>query len=237
MTHVLKTALLSVPLLASAAAAHAQTPRSAYGHWEGIINSPLGSAPFEIDLAPGENAAPVAALTIPDEHIASLPLRNVKVEGDTVSFELPGKDAGKFSGTLAEDGRTLNGLLDKPFGSADFSLSRNGEARFAAPPVNAAIDKRFEGEWSGPLNLNGRTTSIRITLSSPPGKGAVGRMILDGGAAFPLGVVQTDKKLTLDIVSAKESVVAELNDNGDLVGEYVASSGARAPLSLKRPAS
>jgi hypothetical protein len=236
MTHVLKTALLSATLLMSAAA-YAQTPRSAFGHWEGMINSPLGSAVFEIDLGPGANAVPIAALSIPDENIASLPLRNVKVEGSSVSFELPGGDAGKFSGTLAEDGRTLSGMLDKPFGSAEFSLSRNGEARFAAEPVNAAIDKRFQGEWSGPLNLNGRAASVRITLSNPPGKGAVGRMILDGEVAFPLGVVQAGKKLTLDIVSAKESVTAELDDNGDLVGEYIASSGARAPLSLKRTAS
>src|SRR6185503_2843782 len=102
----------------------------------GIINSPLGSAAFEIDLGPGANAVPIAALSIPDENIASLPLRNVKVEGASVSFELPGGDAGKFSGTLAEDGRALNGMLDRPFGSAEFSLSRNGEARFAAEPVN-----------------------------------------------------------------------------------------------------
>jgi len=236
MTHVLKTALLSATLLMSATA-HAQTPRSAFGHWEGMINSPLGSVAFEIDLGPGADAVPIAALSIPDENIASLPLRKVKIEGSSVSLELPGGDAGKFSGTLGEDGRTLNGMLDKPFGSADFSLSRNGEARFAAEPVNAAIDKRFQGEWSGPLNLNGRTASVRITLSSPTGKGALGRMILDGEVAFPLGVTQTGKKLTLDIVSAKESLVAELDDNGDLVGEYIASSGARAPLSLKRTTS
>ena len=89
MTHALKTALLSATLLMSAAA-HAQAPRSAFGHWEGIINSPLGSAAFEIDLGPGANAVPIAALSIPDENIASLPLRNVKVEGNSVSFELPG---------------------------------------------------------------------------------------------------------------------------------------------------
>jgi hypothetical protein len=128
-------------------------------------------------------------------------------------------------------------MLNKRFGSADFSLSRTGEERFPAEPVNAAIDKRFEGDWSGALALNGRQASVLIRLSNQPGKGAVGRMILDGGAVFPLGVAQSGERLTLDIIATRDSIVAELGDSGELQGEYNVSSGARAPISLKRATS
>ncbi len=234
MTHVLKTAFFSATLLMSAGSAEAQTAPSAFGHWEGVINSQLGSQDFVIDLGLGEDGKPIAALSIPAEGISGLPLNNVIIDGAAVSFELPGANAGAFAGVLAADGAMFSGMLEKPFGAADFAMTRTGEARFAAEPVNAAIDKRFEGEWTGALRVNGGEASVRIALSNPPGRGGIGRMILDGGAAFPLEVIQSGDTLTLNIPSAKESLTANLA-GGDLVGEYVMSSGARAPLTLKRP--
>lgn len=233
MTYVQKTALgailLAATLLAAAASAQAQTPR-AYGHWEGTIASPLGSQAFAIDLGAGEAGKPTAALSIEAEGVNGLPLRNVIVDGDAVSFELPAGD-GKFSAKVAGD--TLNGMIERPLGSADFSMTRRGEARFAPEPVNAAIDKRFEGEWTGTLDLQGRKAGARVALSNRPGKGAVGRLTVDGGVVIPLGVVQTGDRLTLDIVSARELIVVDLRSPNDLIGEYI-SSGGSAPVSFKR---
>jgi hypothetical protein len=234
MTHIQKNALgailFAATLLASAASAQAQTP-AAFGHWEGAINTPLGSQEFAIDLGAGEGGKPMAALSIEAERVNGLPLRNVTVDGDAVSFELPGGD-GKFSAKVAGD--TLNGMMERPLGSADFSMTRRGEARFAPEPVNAAIDKRFEGEWTGALNLQGRTAQARVALSNRPGKGAIGRLSVDDAVAIPLGVVQRGDQLTFDVVSAGESITVELSSSGDLVGEYRSNSGGHAPLSLRR---
>lgn len=237
MTHVqkttlkviLKTGLFAAAMFASAAGAHAQTP-PAFGHWEGAINSPLGSQEFAIDIGAGEAGKPVAALSIAAEGVNGLPLRNVTLAADVVSFELPGGD-GKFSGKIAGD--TLNGMMERQFGSADFSMTRRGEARFAPEPANAAIDKRFEGEWTGVLDLQGRKAEAWVALSNRPGKGAIGRLTVDGGVAIPLGIVQSGDKLTLDIVSARETLEVALGANGELAGEYINNSG-RAPLVLKR---
>ena len=216
MTHVQKTTLKSLlfaaTMLATAAGAHAQTP-PAFGHWEGAINSPLGSQEFAIDIGAGEGGKPMAALSIAVEGVDGLPLRNVTVAADAVSFELPGGN-GKFSGTVAGD--TFNGMMERPFGSADFSMTRKGEARFAPEPVNAAIDKRFEGEWTGVLDLQGRKAEARVALSNQPGKGAIGRLTVDGGVVIPLGIVQSGDKLTLDIVSARETIAVVLGPMASL---------------------
>jgi hypothetical protein len=235
MTHVqkitLKSFLFAATMFASAAGAGAQTP-AAFGHWEGAINSPLGSQDFTIDIGAGEGGQPMAALGITAEGITGLPLRNVTVAADAVSFELPGGN-GKFSGKIAGD--TFNGMMERPFGSADFSMTRTGEARFAPEPVNAAIDKRFEGEWSGVLDLQGRKAEARVALSNRPGKGAIGRLTVDGGVAIPLGIVQSGDKLTLDIVSARETLEVVLGANGELAGTYLSNAGV-APFVLKRSA-
>lgn len=225
MTHVLKTALIAA-LMASTA--HAQTAPSPFGHWEGVINSPLGSQAFEVDIGPGEDG-PRAALGIPAEKIAGLPLGNLTVVQSEVSFELPGKGAGKFTGSLSADGKTLSGIMQKPFGDADFNMTRTGEARFAAEPVNAAIEKRFEGEWAGEMGAN----KLRLTLANTA-KGSVGRMFVDGGAGIPLGVAQIGDQLRLDIVSAKEAFTVVLGATGELGGEYASNSGVRRQVVLKR---
>src|SRR5262249_49760224 len=160
----------------------------AFGHWEGVLNTPLGSQDFAIDLGPGEGGKPMAALSIEAENINGLPLRNVSVDGTKVSFELPGDGSSKFSGVIT--GGVLNGTVERPFGTADFSMSRTGEARFAAEPVNAAVDKRFEGEWIGSLNLQA-AVEARVVLMNQPGKGAVARLIVDRGTPIPLGVTQS----------------------------------------------
>jgi hypothetical protein len=234
MTHVqktLKSFLFAATMLATAAGAHAQTP-PAFGHWEGAINSPIGSQDFVIDLGAGEGGKPIGELSIAAEGVSGLPLRNVTIAGDAVSFELPGGD-GKFSGKVAGD--TFSGMMDRRLGSADFSMTRKGEARFAPEPVNAAIDKRFEGEWTGALDLQGRKAEARVALSNRPGKGAVGRLTVDGGVAIPLGIVQSGDKLTLDIVSARETLEVVLGANGELAGEYI-NMGGRTPFVLKRAA-
>jgi len=235
MTRVQKTTLRAALLAATlfASTAHAQTP-SAFGHWEGVINTPLGSQDFAIDLGPGEGGKPVAALSIEAENISGLPLRNVAVDGAKVSFELPGSGGGKFSGVIA--GGTLNGTLEKPFGSGEFSMNRTGEARFAAEPVNAAVDKRFEGEWVGSLGLQGGPAETRIVVANKPGKGAVAQLVVQGGTPIPLLVTQSGDRITFELASTKEALTAVLRGEDELAGDFASNSGARSAIVLKRTA-
>src|SRR5689334_17917381 len=112
MTHALKTTLFIATFLAAAAPAYAQTPR-AYGHWEGVLNSPLGSASFLIDIGADAAGKPMAAISLPDENVTGLPLGNVKLDGDAVGFELPSSGEGAFVGTLSSDGKSIAGIIDK----------------------------------------------------------------------------------------------------------------------------
>jgi hypothetical protein len=233
MTHAqkttLKTVLLTATLLASAAGAYAQTP-PAFGHWEGILTSPLGSTALHVDIGADEAGRSIAALSLPDENIAGLPLGNVKIDGDTVGFDMPISSEGSFRGALSKNGKSFTGLLDKGFGSADFSLTRTGEARFPAPPKNPAIDVRYEGEYSGGLGEGGPV--LRVSLANKAGA-AVGVVAVNDGVAIPLSITQSGETLKLDIASAGEVIAVRLDPGGDLVGDYVSSGGARS-LTLRR---
>src|SRR6185436_4520935 len=222
MTHAqkltLKSALVAGAMLAFTAGAHAQTP-PAYGHWEGVIDSQIGSQAFEIDLGAGPDGKLTAALTIDAENVRGLPLSNVAISGGKVSFELPGGDAGKFTGALAEDGKSINGVLDKGFGQAQFAMTRTGEARFAEAPKNPVIAKQYEGEWSGTLDMGGRETPLSIVLANKGGAG-VGQLAVAKGAAIPLVIRQAQDTVTLELASTGEAITVGLAADGSLTGAF-----------------
>jgi hypothetical protein len=230
MTHVLKSALLAATLLASAGAAYAQAAPRAYGHWEGMLSSPLGSTALYIDIGADADGNAVAAISLPDENIAGLPLGNVKIEGDTLGFSMPIAGEGSFRGALGADGKTFTGSLDKGFGSAEFSLSRAGEARFPAPLKNAPVDARYEGAWSGGLGEGGPALHVRLANKNG---GAVGTVTVDEGVGIPLRINEQDGLLTLDIASAGELIEVGLDADGNLAGDFVSDSG-RQKLTLRR---
>ena len=220
-------------LFASPLVAEAQTPR-ALGHWEGSVNSQLGAAPLQIDFGVDGAGKPIAMLTLPGEGVSSLPLRNVAFVDDSVRFEMPGKGEGAFSGALSLDGQSLTGVLDKGFASADIALTRSGDARFPAEPKSKSIDARFAGDWSGALDPDGRNLPARISLRND-GRTSIGRLVLEGGLAFPLAITQSGDKLLLEIVSAGETISLAPDPTGAaLIGAYTSKDGAKSPLVFKR---
>ncbi|MBI1361284.1 MAG: hypothetical protein GC155_13485 [Alphaproteobacteria bacterium] len=230
MTHTLKTSLLLATVLAATTPAFAQAPR-AYGHWEGVLNSPFGSASLLVDIGADAVGRPIAAISLPDENVNGLPLGNVKFDGDTVAFELPTSGEGTFVGTLSSDGKSIAGTFDKGVASADFSMTRTGDARFPVEPKNKPVDARFVGEWTGTLASSGH--DVRVSLSNQSG-GAIGRISVENGVGVPLGIEQSGDMLKLNILSANESFSGRLAPSGKLVGDYFSGDGAVQPLSLAR---
>lgn len=240
MTRALKSALATIliALAAPAGQAFAQSVPSAYGHWEGAVTGVAGEMPLQVDIGPdgGPDGGghPIATITLPSEDLAGLPMRNLRIEGTSVRFELPTPGEGSFSGSLAADGKVLSGILEKPFGQADFALQRTGEARFAPPPKNAVLPKAYVGAWSGVLAADGRSIAVRFVLANGD-EGARGQLEIAGpGAGFPLAIRETAGELTLDVVAAGERFSGRLDASGRLAGTYAAKAGARYPLSLTR---
>lgn len=230
--------VLSVLLVTGPAASHAQQAKTAiaraYGHWDGVVNSQLGSASLQIDIGVDDAGKPIAALTMPDQGVTGLPLRGVRDEGGSIAFSMPIIGEGSFLATLSEDGQSLAGTLDKGFSIADFQMTRDGEPRFPAEPANRPVAAKFAGEWIGALNVGGSTLPVRLSLLNRDAV-AIGRLIVDDDLSFPLAIDQSDASLHLKIISAGEALRLSLAPNNDaLVGEYLGAGGAKSAISLKR---
>ncbi len=98
--------LCSILLLAPAAVLAAANPA---GVWEGsTLSTPNGDLGFVFNLhRDGEVWA--AELDVPMQGISGLPLNNVKVDGGSVSFPMPGQGDPHYDGKLAGDGKTITG--------------------------------------------------------------------------------------------------------------------------------
>ncbi len=113
-------------------------------------------------------------------------------------------------------------------------MTRSGDARFPAEPKSKSVDARFAGDWSGALDPEGRILPVRISLRND-GRNSSGRLVLEGGVAFPLAITQSGDKLLLEMVSAGESIsLAPDPAGGALIGAYISKDGAKSPLIFKR---
>ncbi len=231
---VLISAIFVAAFVAWASPARAQTPPLAYGHWEGALSSVAGEAEIQLDIGVDPSGRPAVTANFPSESITGLPLSQLKVDGQTVTFELPTKGEGSFIGAVSADGKFLTGTLEKPFGQGQFALTRLGDARFAPAPKSAAIGKQYEGAWAGMVNASGQQVAVRFVLAND-GASSTGRMeIGEGRAGLPLALKDAGGVLTLDVVSAGESFAGKVDASGQLAGEYTTKSGAKVPLALKR---
>lgn len=105
------------------------------GHWEGSIEIPGSPLAIDVDLAESDGQWS-GDISIPAQNAKDLPLGDIVVDGDSVSFSItgvPGEPS--FSGTLAGD--EISGQFSQGGGSYPFSLSR-GENRAAR--VRAALE-------------------------------------------------------------------------------------------------
>ena len=99
--------------------------QDASGHWDGAIVTPQGDLPINVDLAKGEDGAWSGDISIPAQMAEDIPLVDVVVEGNKVSFrmaDVPGDPT--FTGTLAEDGKTISGPFTQGGAQLEFKLTR-----------------------------------------------------------------------------------------------------------------
>ena len=154
--------------------AAAQTPEDVAGLWSGSIEIP--DSPLEVavtlEAVDGELSGTV---DIPAQGAEGLPLKDVTLEGDTLSFVIDGVDGDPtFGGTLAGD--NLTGTYSQGPNEAPFTLTR-GEAGAnitAAEPSaeeTAETYKDPEGRFNVPVPTNWTVKENEgyTTLLSPEG--------------------------------------------------------------------
>ena len=132
-------------LLSATVLVRAQAAADASGHWEGVVKAPGHEVPVQIDLTRRANGDVLALFS--GENVKGYPLSDVVIERRTVRFQLKVNGGGSFSGTIADDGRTIAGDFTTTDGAhtMPFSLTRTGDVKIDPPVKNAPITKQLEG--------------------------------------------------------------------------------------------
>ena len=206
------------------------------GHWEGAIQIPGQELKIEVDLErTGDTWKGVIA--IPAQNLRNFPLAEIGVFADAVSFKMEGvPGTPHFKGTLDREKKTLAGEFVQGEGTVPFALARTGDAKFEPPPASTPITKELAGEWTGALDVGGRTLRLILKLTAPPEGPATGVLVsLDqGGVEIPVtAVIQTGAHLTVVVQRVAGKFEGDLKD-GQLTGTWSQGPG-NLPLVFKRP--
>lgn len=164
----------------------AQAQEGFLGSWSGAVEIP--GAPLEVLVTLADSAGVLGGtIDIPAQGARGLPLENVRVEGNAVSFAIGGvPGAPTFGGTL--EAETLSGTFSQSGQTFPFSLARvdipaantstapeateGGEAVAPAPPeADEEIYEDPQGRFSVPIPTNWTATEGEgfVTLSGPEG--------------------------------------------------------------------
>ncbi|MPY90205.1 MAG: hypothetical protein GEU99_20055 [Luteitalea sp.] len=238
MTKQLPAALgLFGALIVTSSITLAQPTTGPAGHWEGAIEVPGQALEIEIDLAEaGETWE--GTITIPVQGLKGVPLSDITVEGNAVSFAMKGPPGDpQFKGTVSEDAKSLSGEYSQGDATLPFALTRTGDAKIEPPPESTPITADLEGSWEGAVvDGKGKTLRLVLKLSNQPDGVAAGTLVsLDqgGGAEIPiLAVVQAGSHLTLDVRAVTGTYEGDF-DAGQLTGTWT-QAGTTQPLVFKR---
>lgn len=222
MTRILLTAaLISTALFAQSG------PRPA-GHWEGAIQTPNGDLNVEIDLAQEAGTGWIGTISVPAQGSKGVPLIDVAVKENAVTFGLTAPGDPVFRGTLAKEGGKIDGKFTQSGLEMTLSLTRTGDAKIEKATKNAPLSKELEGTWEGVLETPSQPLHLRFVLSNQNGA-ATGKLFsLDqGGNEIPVGrITQTEARVKLEVPMVSGSF------EGELKGEKLAGNWSQGPGTL-----
>lgn len=199
--------------IACAGMAVAQTDMR--GHWSGSLATPGGALGMEVDLSKS-GADWVGSVSIPDQGVSGMPLETISFSAGKGTFHIkgaPGDPA--FTGTLAADGKSMDGEFSQGPAKLPMKFTRTGEAKVVVPKASPAVAAEFLGTWEGTIPAG---PGIRVVLTISNGKtGAEAHMTSpdQGDASIPVGsVTQNGKNLTLDVNAISGGYEGALNPEG-----------------------
>ena len=240
MRSLTRTILITAALLfLPAPSLFAQAAADPSGHWEGTVDVPNMATKVGFDVAPNAKGVLAGTFNMPAENIKGLPLASVTVQGRSVTLLIKAGGApSTFTGTLSDDGKTIAGTWSQSGQSAPFTLTRTGDAVFAAVPKSAAISKEMVGTWTVALDFAGKPMRIVLTMANQPDGTATGTVMSPDGSGMDIAIVMTQKgsNLTVEVPTVGASFVGTLNAEGtELAGTWT-QVGMALPLVFKRGA-
>jgi hypothetical protein len=228
-------ALFAAPFLLLPAAVLAAANPS--GLWEGSIKTPNGDLGIKLNLHQ-DGGKWAAEIDIPAQNVSALPLTDLKVEGASVTFGLPGPGDPRYDGKLAEDGKTISGNFSQGGGSFPLELKWKSEPRAVVKaPANSGDVQVLEGVWEGALDANGTTLRLRFNFVKN-GDGSITGTLdsLDQGAnGIPITTIaRTGDSINLDVSAITGSYEGTLNKEASAITGNWSQGGGTLPLKIER---
>jgi hypothetical protein len=225
-------------MMLSACLVLAQAPNPA-GHWEGNVQSPDGEVAIVMDLDKNDKGEWIGDLDAPSRNLSNLPLANVSVKGNAVTFELSGFPA-KFDGKLSEDGATVSGtMLFRQETPMPFTLKKTGPAKVTLPPKSSPLTKELEGRWEGTLEAGGQSFRLVLKLDQAADGTATGAIdSVDQGAndLRLAGIVIDGSSLRFLVPVVGGLYEGKQNQEATEIAGQWSQGGNTLPLTFKRPA-
>jgi CubicO group peptidase (beta-lactamase class C family) len=201
----------------------AQTPKPG-GDYSGV----LGPLHLKLHLKPGAGGAMEGTLDSLDQGAIGLPCANFRLEGKTLSFEVPSVN-GKWHGTVSGDGAALSGSWSQ---GQEMPLAFRRDEPFEP----AEKPSRVDGIWLGTIEAGAAKLRIQVQVKSDrAGKEYCALDSLDQGAsALPCDNVQFQgDRFSFEVPSVMGHWSGTLSQNGnELDGAW--SQGQDLPLRLTR---
>ncbi|MDI6849626.1 MAG: serine hydrolase [Candidatus Saccharicenans sp.] len=116
------------------------------GHWEGAIELPGMKLEIQVDFRLSAEKKLEGVISIPVQKAKDLPLENIKIEGNEISFAISGVPGNPiFKGRLEEGGQKMAGNFNQSGQSFPFNLNKGenpvARARKALEGIDEVINK------------------------------------------------------------------------------------------------
>lgn len=167
-----KIPVISVLLFVVCIAVSHASPEPA-GKWDGIIKTPGPELKITVTFTTDTNEKLTATLDIPQQDAKDLPLSNIDIQGETITFTLDGVPGNpKFEGTFSGDSNEITGTFIQGEEKMPFSLKKRDTEK-------AAISLQEK--------LDNLTTFIDTTITAWKIPGTAMAIVKDGEVIYSKG--------------------------------------------------
>ncbi len=203
------------------------------GRWEGSAQIPDDELNVIVDLAQ-ENGAWAGSIIIPGLDVKGVPLTDIALKGQDVSFAVKGALGIQLKLQLNGNGK-MTGAFEQGGNRAPTTLQKTGPPQVERPPRNTPVAKELEGEWKGDYQMLGYTRHVSIKFTNRGPDGAIAEFVIVGRKHnnLPVDLVTQEGDLvTVDSHDIGFSFEGRLRD-GKLSGS-IRQGAAETPLVLQR---
>lgn len=210
----------------------------AEGIWQGQFAAGPGMLFARAVVRSAADGTPEVILTVPAAMAIGVPAKDVRLVDRELGFTLVSRGAeGRFSGTIAEDGRTYSGT---------FTLSTAGQQQAEAPfTLSKSVDAGSvpgHTTWKATLAVMGQSLPMTMVLAESDAFGWVGALdiAMQGLDDFPLLVTKTDAGFTVVLPVGVDAVMtlapAKDADGRDTLAGTFKQGQIEAPITFTKQA-